>query len=70
MCISPVEVLHRKTQFNVHITTDTAGNVDWRLDAVHVASESNDADCKYLISVIEKLNKFTAELESLSRAEA
>ena len=59
-----------RAEFEIKIYCDTSGNVAWRLEAAHPSNERRDADCKNLISVVEKLNEFTAQLERLFQTKA
>ena len=58
-----------RAEFEIKIYLDTSGNVAWRLEAAHPSNKNTDVDCKNLISVIEKLNKFTAQLEHIAPIE-
>ena len=65
----PIEVLQKDTSFEITVKTNTAGHVSWKINAVHVADKSSDADSKYLISVITRLKKFVQELETIFQSE-
>ena len=57
------------SQYQIEINANTAGSVEWRLTAVHQAKDNNDADCKDLTSVVNKLTGFTKQLEAISQEE-
>ena len=52
-------------RFRIEIEADSFGHVSWELHGGHQAKDDNDADSSELINVINKLNKFTTELEAL-----
>ncbi len=49
----------------IEIEADMQGNVQWQLNVEYYSRKDNNADCKSLISTIERLSELSAHLESI-----
>ena len=56
------------SSIEIHIKADAEGHVGWGLEAIHLTNKENDADCEYIISVINKLRTLMSELETVYQA--